>query len=242
MNLLTALLLGLTQGITEWLPVSSSGHLAIIQHFFNIKENIAYDTLLHFATVIVIFVVFRKKILEIAKTPRYWLLIIIGTIPIIIIGLLIRPYIQSIFNNLMIVGISLIFTSIMLYFSDKPKTRYDIKPRSALIIGLFQALAILPGISRSGSTITAALYLGIKKDEAIDFAFILAVPAILGATILNIPDITGTLNMNMVLGSVLCIIVSYFSLTWLIKIIKNNKLKYFSYYCFALGLVTIIFS
>jgi len=242
MNLIEAIILGIIQGITEWLPVSSSGHLAILQHFFGIEENIAYDVLLHFATLFVIAFVFRKKIIEIIKTPRYWGFVIIGTIPVVIAGLLIEPYIEGIFGSMVIVGVMLLITSSFLHFADKINKKNNLNHKKSLIVGLFQALAIMPGISRSGSTISGAKFLGIDKKEAVEFSFILAMPAIFGATLLHIKDINAGINANMIIGSIAAMVVSYFCLNLLIKVVQKNKLKYFSWYCLAVGLFLIGYS
>lgn len=242
MNLIEAIILAVIQGITEWLPVSSSGHLAILEHFFGIQENIAYDVLLHFATLIVILFVFRKRIIEYIKTPKYWLFIIIGTIPIAIVGFLIEPYIQAIFNSMLTVGIMLLITATFLHFADKVNKKIPLNTKKSFIVGLFQALAIMPGVSRSGSTISGAKFLGISKKEAVEFSFILAIPAILGATILKLTEIKAGINTNMIIGSIITIIISYFALNLLIKVVQKNKLKYFSYYCLIVGLLLIIYS
>ncbi|MBW2977500.1 undecaprenyl-diphosphate phosphatase [Candidatus Woesearchaeota archaeon] len=242
MNLIEAIILAIIQGITEWLPVSSSGHLAILEHFFGIQENIAYDVLLHFATLLVILFVFRKRIIEYIKTPKYWLFIIIGTIPIVIVGFLIEPYIQSIFNSMLTVGIMLLITATLLHFADKTNKKQPLNNKKSLVVGLFQALAIMPGISRSGSTISSAKFLGISKKEAVEFSFILAIPAILGATILKINEIKAGININMIIGFIIAVIISYFFLNLLIKIVQKNKLKYFSYYCLVVGLLLIIYT
>jgi len=242
MNLIEAIILAIIQGITEWLPVSSSGHLAILEHFFGIQENIAYDVLLHFATLLVIVFVFRKRIIEYIKTPKYWLFIAIGTIPIVIVGFLIEPYIQTIFNSMITVGFMLLITASFLFFADRINKKDTLNSKRSFIVGLFQALAIMPGVSRSGSTISGAKFLGISKKEAVEFSFILAIPAILGATILKLTEIKAGINANMIIGSIVTIIISYFCLNLLIKIVQKNKLKYFSYYCLIVGLLLIVYT
>lgn len=238
MNLIQAIILAIIQGITEWLPISSSGHLVIAQHFFSLNENVSYDIMLHFASLIAIVLVFRKDIFQ------YFIknlgLLIIGTLPIVIVGFFIKDYIDSIFSNIILVGFMLIFTGILLYFSDKILIKTKLNPKSSLTIGIFQAIAIMPGVSRSGSTISSALMMGIKKEEAVKFAFMLAIPAIFGAMILNIKEVSTAIESSMIIGFFLTIIISYFCLTWLIKLINKNKFKYFSYYCFLIGLIIII--
>jgi undecaprenyl-diphosphatase len=239
MELFEAIVLAIIQGITEWLPVSSSGHLAIMQHFFGLQENISYDVLLHFSSFIVILLIFYKDIKKILSNKKYLLFILIGTIPIVVVGLLIEPYIQDIFNNILLVGFMLLVTGLILFFTDKKPTK-ELDYKRSFWIGLFQALAILPGISRSGSTIGGALLLGIKKDEAIRFSFILALPTLLGAMLLNINDVATSLNSQMIIGFFVSLVVSYIFLQLLIDIVRKNGLKWFSYYCWTVGIIIIL--
>lgn len=239
MNLIEALALAVIQSITEWLPVSSSGHLAIAQQLFGLKENLTYDIVLHLATLVVIVLVFYKEIIETLQDKRRFLFIIIGTLPIVLLGYILNPVMQDIFNSMLIVGISLLLTATILYLSDKA-TKAKIQSCTALGIGFFQALALLPGVSRSGATIGGALILGINKKDAISFSFILAIPAILGATVLKAGEIAQGITLNMVIGFFVTIIISYFVLKWLIKLVQENKLKYFAYYCLILGVILIL--
>jgi undecaprenyl-diphosphatase len=241
MEIFTALLLAVVQGITEWLPISSSGHLAIVQHFFGIEETVAYDVILHLGSLVAVFIVFFKDILKNFLDIRRLILIIIGTIPIVIVGLLIKPYIQGIFNNLLLVGSMLILTAFILYFSGRGGNK-KIENRSSFFVGLFQAAAILPGISRSGSTIAGGLLLGLKKEEALKFSFMLSIPAIIGAMILNLNDITSNIDINMIIGLFVCIIISYIFIKILISFVMKKGLKSFSYYCFSLGFLILVYS
>lgn len=242
MKLLEAIILSIIQSVTEWLPISSSGHLAIAQGIFGLKENLAYDVLLHFATLIVIIIVFYKDILKYLRTPRMVLYLIIATLPIAVLGYILKDNMQGILNTLPITGLGLIITSAILFFSDKNFSKSRLNLKSVVGIGIFQALALFPGVSRSGSTIGGSLILGLKKEEAIRFSFILAIPALLGAMILNLSEVRASVDINMLIGFILTGILSYFVLNLMIRIVRNNKLKYFSYYCLALGIIILSIS
>ena len=191
MNLLQAILLGITQGITEWFPVSSSGHLAIIQNLFNINVSMAFDIFLHFASLFVIIFVFYKDIKEIFlglihKEKKYinlFLYLVVASIPAGIVGFLFSDLIEGIFSNILFVGIFLVITSIILFSTKFIKNRdKELNFKNTFVIGLFQAIAVLPGISRSGSTVSAALLQGINSKDASRFSFLLSIPVILGAS------------------------------------------------------------
>jgi len=250
MALLDIILLAFIQGTTEWLPVSSSGHLVLAQQLLNINVPIYYDIILHFATLIVILMVFYKEILKILKAfsqldfkSEYGKLgsyIIIGTIPIGFVGYFFNDYILSLFTDVKVVGVGLLATSLLLlttrYFEGKRKlTLID-----SIFIGISQALAIIPGVSRSGSTVSTGLILGLKKEHVITFSFLLAVPAILGATILEYES--GLLTGEMIFGFFLTILIGYFTLKLLIKIIIKDKFHYFGWYCLVLGIIVLIFA
>jgi undecaprenyl-diphosphatase len=236
MQILQSILLGILQGVTEWLPISSSGHLAIAQHFFSIQTPLFFDILLHLATVLVIIIFFRKEIIKIS--PQTLTYLTIATIPIAIIGYFFQTEIEALFTNITAIAISFIIFSLFLFLSEKYPKENKITWKESIIIGLSQALAIIPGISRSGSTISTGLLLGIKKEDAITFSFLLAIPAILGATILHLPQ--ATFEISYLFGFFIAIIASYFTLFLLTKIIKNNKFHYFGYYCLTLGIILLL--
>lgn len=240
MELIQAIILAVIQGITEWLPISSSGHLAIFQHYFGLNENLTYDVLLHFASLIVIVIVFYKDIIELLHDKKKIGFVIVGTIPIVIVGFLIKDSIQAIFDNVLLVGCFLILTSIILFYSVERKKTRKMNLKNSIIVGLFQAMAILPGVSRSGSTIGGSLILGIKKEEAIRFSFLLAIPAILGATILNIDDLAHGIDMNMIVGFIVAIVISYYVLKLMINLVLKNRLRWFAYYCLIVGIVIVV--
>ncbi|MBT3323837.1 undecaprenyl-diphosphate phosphatase [archaeon] len=248
MELLDIILLSLIQGLTEWLPISSSGHLVLAQELFNMQVPIYYDILLHFATLIVILLVFYKDIYKIIKEllklnfkneyAKLGIYIIIASIPTAIIGFTFKDLFLSFYTNINAVAISLLITGLILlstkFFHGKRKlTTFD-----SILIGVAQGLAIIPGISRSGSTISTSLILGIRKELAIKFSFLLAIPAILGATILEYTP--AAINLEILLGIFITIITGYLSLKLTINLILKDKFHYFSIYCFILGIIILI--
>ncbi len=246
MNILESILLGVIQGITEWLPISSSGHLVIFQQFLNLEVPLLFDILLHFATMIVILIVFHKDIIKIIKQfpstkkpyGKMGWYIIIGSVPIGLAGFLLKDQIVSLFISLKAVGIALLFTSLLLFISGMFPSKREIKWYDSIVIGISQALALVPGISRSGATISTGLLLGLEKKQVATFSFLLVIPAIIGATILEFS--VSTIEFNYIYGFLTAIIVGYFSLKLLIKIIVNNKFHYFGWYCLILGILLMI--
>ena len=249
MSFFQAIFLGIVQGLTEFLPVSSSGHLVIFQKIFGFTEApIAFDALVHFGTLAALIVFFRKEILNIFKNKKLILNLAVGTIPIAFIGFLLKDKIEEIFNSLLLVGFSFLITATILFLASKVKESKkgikEIKKLDSLIVGLFQALAILPGVSRSGSTISGAIFRDIKKEDAFNFSFFLGMIAISCAMSLQIPDIKNFSSdeiANGFLGFLFAAIVGYFSLKVLKKFVINGKLHYFGIYCAILGVICIIF-
>jgi undecaprenyl-diphosphatase len=268
MTLLEGIVLGLVQGVTEFLPVSSSGHLAILSRLFGIQEgNLFYSVMLHFSTLLAVIIYFRKDIIQlffsffslikkIAKRKnskfdfyeRMVLLIIAGTIPTVIIGLAFSDLFNFLYTDLKFVGYALILTGTLLLLSEKiGKRNLDLSNISfpkAMLIGVFQGLAIAPGISRSGSTIVGALFVGLDREEAARFSFLLSIPAIFGATLLetfSINTASVAIDANLFIGMLAAFIAGILSIGILMNLIKKGKLFYFSIYVFALGLFTIFF-
>ncbi len=275
MHIITAIILGIVQGITEFLPVSSSGHLVIFQEIFGMndleKSHLLFDTMLHFGTIVSVLLVYRKDITGLIKaffklvfdvfmgkftindspSKRMVVLIIVGTIPAVIIGFLFKDAFETMFKSLRLVGFTLLITGALLWITnrislgsrDEKNTKYS----NALLIGLFQSFAIIPGISRSGSTIVGGLLTGLKKEFAIKFSFLMSIPAILGAVVLQFSDVieTGfykTVITPYIIGSITASIVGYFAIKFLIKILQNGKLYFFSYYCWSVGIISILYS
>jgi len=247
------IILAIIQGITEWLPVSSSGHLVIYQEVFKTGTSVFFDLMLHLATLFVIVAVFWKEILNMIKAiikldfkseyGRLVYLIIIGMIPTVIIGLVFRDLLISLYHNLTAVGVALIVNGFFLYYTKNMKRKGKITIKKSLWIGLAQGFAIIPGISRSGSTISTALYLGIDRKKAAAYSFLLAIPTILGATILEFDahaaDITaGTFMISVAVA----MLVGYVSLKLLLKLVLRKKLHYFAYYCWVVGGIILLVS
>lgn len=246
---LEAIILGIVQGITEWLPVSSSGHLMLAHQLLGLKQPVVYDIILHLGSLLVVFGVFWKDISKIVsgvlkKDPfflKYLGLVILGTIPIGLVGFFFKQEVEAAFNNVTMLGISFLMTAAFLFLSRYPSVKENVfSKKSALLVGIAQAIAILPGVSRSGATISAGLMQGIKREEAARFSFLLFIPAILGATILELPSLGQVENIPaLLLGTVVTMVVGWFSLTLLLKIIKHQKFHYFGWYCLGLGLLVL---
>jgi len=258
MSELDALLLGIIQGLTEFLPVSSSGHLelgkAILGDTSLPSESLLFTVVVHFATALSTIVVYRKDILDILKglfqfkwndDLKFSLKIILSMIPAAVVGVLFDEEIEALFNgNILFVGFMLIVTALLLWLADKAKdTNKNVSFPNALTIGISQAIAILPGISRSGATISTAVLLGIDKTKAARFSFLMVVPLILGKISKDIMsgDITTTSSNNLVLiiGFTSAFVAGLVACTWMIKLVKKSKLSYFAIYCLVVGLIAI---
>lgn len=263
-----AIIMGIFQGFSEFLPISSSGHLAVLQNIFHIKEgNLFLAEMLHMGTLLSIFAVyfseiklmiveFIKLIIKVVKREKitvnryqkFSILIIFATIPTVIIALIFKKYIDGLYKNLTFIAVSFIITGVLLMIAQKnyreTKNIKEMTPKDALIIGLMQGVAILPGISRSGLTIVAALFCGLKKNVATEFSFILSIPAVLGASILGFLDLVKGkealgFSIPLVLGVTLSFIVGVVSIKILVKILNKGKLSVFSYYLWAVGIVVL---
>lgn len=254
MHILEAALLGLIQGLTEFLPVSSSGHLLLVQGIFGIEEATqAFDILLHMATLIGVFAFYRKDIWKLCCRPlqRTTYLLIAGTIPTVIIALLFNDYFNTIFGEGKFIGFNFIITGCVLLYADRKKQgRKKIRNMSifdALVIGTMQSIAILPAVSRSGMTISASLSRGLDKDNAARFSFLLSIPAILGAMVLTVKDMIGSETaltatigwLPMVVGFLVAAISGYLAIRFMVGIIKRGRLFWFAIYVFLLGTVLI---
>ncbi|MDO9580983.1 MAG: undecaprenyl-diphosphate phosphatase [Bacteroidales bacterium] len=257
MNWFEAMVLGLIQGLTEFLPVSSSGHLEIAKSLFGIDPDASFyfTVAVHGATVLSTLVVFWKEVRDLItgslkfklnEETSYTLKIIISMIPVGIAGILLKGPIENLFNgNLVFVALMLIFTSLILAFAHFVKKRErSIGYKDAFIIGIAQAIAVIPGISRSGSTIATGLLIGNKKDEIARFSFLMVLIPVIGANLLEI--ISGDININSgelgiaLLGFVTAFISGYFACRWMIALVKQSKLIWFSVYCAIIGLLAIL--
>lgn len=256
-----ALILGLLQGLTEYLPVSSSGHLAIGSALFGIEgeENLAFTIVVHVATVFSTLVILWKEIDWIFKglfkfqmndETRYVINIIISMIPIGIVGVFFKDEVEAIFGSgLLVVGCCLLLTAVLLTFSYyyKPRQKAEISKKDAFIIGLAQACAVLPGLSRSGSTIATGLLLGDDKAKLAQFSFLMVIPPILGEALLDGMKlmkgeaIAGDIPaLSLIVGFVAAFVSGCLACKWMINIVKKGKLVYFGIYCAIAGALTLI--
>lgn len=260
MTWIEALILGVIQGLTEFLPVSSSGHLEIGSVLLGVhsSENLLFAVVVHAATALSTIVVFRKDIAEILaglfqfKWNESWdfaIKIIISMIPVGIVGVFFEEEITALFTgNLLLVGSMLIVTSALLFFTHFKKDNHkEVSKPSAFIIGLAQSIAILPGISRSGSTIATALLLGVEKSKATRFSFLMVLLPILGASMLKLKDYfespasyEGLGATPMLVGFLASFIAGYIACKWMVGIVRKGKLTYFAVYCFVVGLIAIV--
>jgi len=257
MGLIEAIILGIVQGLTEFLPVSSSGHIEIAKVLLGIsqEQNLLMTIVLHAATALSTIFVFREDIKEIIrgllqfkwnKEFQFSLKIIISMIPAALIGLFFENEIELLFGGqILFVGCMLIVTGLLLFLADKAKnTNQNVNFFHALIIGISQAIAILPGVSRSGATISTSVLLGIDREKAARFSFLMVVPLILGKMGKDIISgdilIESTTLMPLLTGFTAAFITGLFACKWMIQLVKKSKLKYFSFYCFLVGTVSII--
>lgn len=240
MSIWQAMVLAVIQGVAEFLPISSSGHLVIAQKLMRLAAPpVAFDIWLHVATLGAIFWWLGRELKLSWKMMR---LVIIGSIPAGIVGLLVQPYLENIFSSLAVVGVGLLITGGVLLMTKRLSRLNQIDVKTALLIGLAQAVAILPGVSRSGSTIATALILGINNQKALRFSLLLAVPAILGAQMLEIDKLINngiSLQINLV-GFIVAFIVGLGALRLLSGTLKNKKLHYFGWYCLVAGGATLL--
>jgi len=261
LNFIQSIILGLVQGITEFLPVSSSGHLVLVERLLNVKRgDLVFEVMVHVGTLVAVIIFFRTKLIEIALAVTRplsrkdrsqadlanlklgWFLVL-GTIPAAIFGILFKDLIEAAFasprwtsGEFIITGLTLIAT---IWAKDRGKS---LNAWNTLIIGAAQAVAIMPAISRSGSTISAGMFSGINKEKAAEFSFLLSIPAIAGATVLQIPDFMKLLpHLSIVfiylIGTAVSGLVGYLSIAFLLSIIKKGKFFYFGIYCIVIGIL-----
>ncbi|MEL7570059.1 MAG: undecaprenyl-diphosphate phosphatase [Eubacteriaceae bacterium] len=267
-----AFILGLVQGLTEFLPVSSSGHLAILQSFMNLKEGaLEFTVLLHLGTLIAVFLVYRKAVIGVIKAffcmiadlftekslmikkdkyRAYVILLIIGSIPAGIAGVLFNDKLTEAFTSIILIAFMLIITGALLIIGEKIGRKNtlkieQIKGKNAFLIGLFQMAALMPGLSRSGTAMVGGLVNGLKKEDAVEFSFLLSMPAVLGACILEAKDIFSLSSMNtsasaMLIGFLTAVIVGYLSIKLLILVVKKERLRYFAYYCWIVACAVLV--
>ena len=258
MDIIDAIILGIVQGLTEFLPVSSSGHLelgkAILGDATLPQESLLFTVVLHFATALSTIVVFRSDVLEILRglfsfkwneETRFSLKIVISMVPAAFIGLFFEKELESLFGeNVVLVGFMLIITALLLYLADRAReTEKKVTFLNAFVIGISQAIAILPGISRSGATISTSVLLGIDKSRAARFSFLMVVPLILGKMAMDIfggqIDFESSQMIPLSAGFLAAFIAGLAACTWMIALVRQSKLRYFAIYCFLVGLISI---
>ena len=270
MDIFQGIIIGIVQGLTEFLPVSSSAHLVFVQNLLGVEADLAFDTFLHLGTLIAVLWFFRYDIIKMLSA---WILsiedliqgrfkegfysdpykrlawyVILGTIPVGIVGLLFEDSVDALFSGALYVPAFFLFvTGTILYLSQRMASGNvnlnNITKKEALWMGLGQACAILPGLSRSGTTIAAGLTIGLDKEFAAKFSFILSIPAILGAFILQAKDIGFALDVNflpVILGFIASVIAGYLAIKWMLDLIKNRSLDIFAYYCWIVGIVVFM--
>ena len=277
MDIFQAIILGIVQGLAEFLPIASAGQVIIVTHILNVtfpnqSGAIAFNTLLHLGTLTAVVGFFWRDLIKIIKAfvnsllnlvqgtfmdglkedvhKRLAWLLIVGTIPVAIVGILFTKQFEALFNNVVAVGVFLIINGLILVLSEHFATRGDKRVmgltfKNSLIIGVFESLALFPGISRSGSSISAGLLFGLERQCAARYAFLLAIPAIAGAVIVeykNIGALTETNTASIIAAYLAVVIFGYLSIGLLIRLIKSTSLRVFAYYCWIVGALTLILS
>ncbi len=275
MKLWNAIVLGLVQGIAEFLPISSSGHLSILQNFFNMQSaeqgHMFFDVLLHLATLVSVCIAYREEIRDIVrevlswfrrKTPadkqpreplttrRLILMIVMGTLPLAVMVLL-KRFVEPLYMSTVFIGIALILTGFILYVADRMvpgrRNEKNMRIRDALVVGVCQAIAVIPGLSRSGTTITAGIATGLDREFAVKYSFLLSIPAVLGANLLELIDVIRegvdfSLLPVYLVGMVVAGVVGYFAISLIRRIAKKGSFGGFSYYCWGVGIITVFAS
>ena len=272
MDIIQAIIIGTVQGLTEFLPVSSSAHLVFVPYLLGAESSLAFDTLLHIGTLVAVVAYFWNDILHMIKSfisslmdlsrgrfrkglqedqfKKLAWMIIIGSIPAGLAGILLKDFFEGLFNNIPAVGFFLIITGILLYASEMVSRKISNKSgvsemnvKNSLIVGVAQACSIAPGISRSGATISAGLFLGMERELAARFSFLLSIPAILGAALVQIKDISSLFDIStgaVIAGFIAAIITGYLAIKIVLKLITERNLLIFAYYCWIIGPLAII--
>jgi undecaprenyl-diphosphatase len=268
-----AIFLGLVQGIAEFLPISSSGHLSLLQHFFGVQnvenDHLFFSVLLHLGTLISVCIVYRKDVVDMIrefclgvgalflpklreKNPpparRLVLMVILGTLPLLVI-LPIKGVVEALYTNTVFIGFALIVTGFVLYLSDQlatgRKTIRNMTVKDALLIGCGQAVAVVPGLSRSGATIASGMTCGLERNFAVRFSFLLSLPAILGANILSLSDavkvgIDVSMLPKYIIGTVVAAVAGYFAIRLVKELAQKGKFGGFAWYCWGVGILAIV--
>ena len=264
-EILKYVFLGIVQGLTEPLPISSSGHVFILRKILDLgTSDLNFEIIVNFGSLLAILLIYKDDLIRLVKNFflyfkrrtdetkrdfRYCLLIVLGSIPIGIVGFLFKDFIEEKLNSTKIVGISFLVTSLFLFLVSKIKGARkdkDLSIMDAIVVGLSQVVAVIPGISRSGSTLIGGLFRKMDRETALKYSFMLYIPVSVGTTILGVKDLLEVSNLHELilpygLGFIASFVVSYYTLRWFIKAVKDGNLKYFSIYTLILGLLIIIF-
>lgn len=259
------LILGLVQGVTEPIPISSSGHLIIFRKLFGIEaEGLSFEIFVNFASLLAVFIIYKDDIIRLIKNSylfifkrdqsaksdfQFVIYLIIATIPVGIVGVFFGDYLGDLLSGTEVVGITLLITGAAIWMIRNLRGRKlegQLTTKDAIIVGLAQAVAVTPGISRSGASIISAMLVGMRQDTALRFAFLLYIPVSLGTTILEVPDLVASPEFQALLipnliAFITAFVATYFALKWFMNIMAKGNLKYFAYYCFVVGLLVIFF-
>lgn len=258
-------ILGLVQGITEPIPISSSGHLIIFRELFGIEvKGLSFEIFVNFASLLAVLLIYKNDIIRLIKNCilflfkrderaksdfQFVIYLVIATIPVGVVGLLFGDYLGEKLSGTNVVGVTLLITAAAIWMIRNlrgKKTDGELTLKDAIIVGLAQAVAVTPGISRSGASIVAAMLVGMRQDTALRFAFLLYIPVSLGTTIIEVPDLVTSpefqaLLIPNVIAFITAFVATYFALKWFMNIMAKGNLKYFSYYCVVVGLLVIFF-
>jgi undecaprenyl-diphosphatase len=269
-----SVILGLVQGLSEFLPISSSGHLALLEYFFGIEEDrvLFFAALLHLGTLFSIFFVYYKEIWALLRelgavfadlftgrglrvnaneTRRLGFMIIVATVPTAVVGLLLRDVLSALYGSLVAIGVGLLITGSMMFVSERmargDRGVSDMGFRHAFLVGVMQSIALCPGISRSGATITGGLAAGMKRELAVRFAFLISIPSVLGAILLEAPDafgagMEGSTLPSLCVGVVCSMLAGFFAIKTMIRVVSIGRLRWFSFYTWALGAAVIAYA
>jgi len=258
-TLLETLILAVIQGVTEWLPISSSGHLVVAQEYLGLRLPVFFDVILHVGSLLVVLIVFWSDVVRVMKAlirldfrseeGRLGLYIFLGTVATIAIGFAFRGWFESFFQNLLAVGVAFVLTgsyySLLYVFRRGEQRSIRLSSSSAILIGVAQGVSLIPGVSRSGSTIATGLLLRVDRKEAFRFSFLLFIPAVVGAALVTSWDarsmlLTDVDPVNVFLGLAATMVVGYLSLKLLLRILLRGRLPLFAFYCWALGFILVL--
>jgi len=263
LDLSETIILGIVQGLTEFLPISSSAHLVLTEHLLKVRlESIRFEVFLHVGTFLSVVVIFRREIWKLIKSLRRIIrrddseseeyvkllgLLTIGSVPAGIVGFFLENYVEKAFSSPFLVSILLIFTAAYLWLTKFSKvTKRNLNLTDAIVIGLAQALALLPGISRSGFTISTALFRGVEREKSAEFSFLLSLPAVLGASILKFKealhdDMTSGEIFLYLLGGFVAFLFGYIAIKLVLDVLRKGRFQSFAYYCVSVGILSLIF-